>query len=133
MSGSGWIGVDFDGTLAHYEGWKGPEHVGAPIGPMVARVRAWLDAGQEVRIFTARIYPYVGVLQPDQPMPLRQGYRWQNAFLAACAIGDFCRQHLGRGLPITCVKDMDMIELWDDRAVHVRQNLGLPLGFSRVE
>ena len=21
---SGWIGVDLDGTLAHYDGWKGP-------------------------------------------------------------------------------------------------------------
>jgi hypothetical protein len=27
MSSNGWIGVDFDGTLAHYDRWEGPEHV----------------------------------------------------------------------------------------------------------
>lgn len=25
---SGWIGVDLDGTLAGYDGWVGPEHIG---------------------------------------------------------------------------------------------------------
>ncbi len=31
MSNSGWIGVDFDGTLATYDGWKGPSVLGEPI------------------------------------------------------------------------------------------------------
>ena len=26
----GWIGVDLDGTLAHYDKWRGVEHVGDP-------------------------------------------------------------------------------------------------------
>ena len=26
-----WIGVDLDGTLARYDGWKGIEHIGEPI------------------------------------------------------------------------------------------------------
>lgn len=26
---SGWIGVDFDGTLAHYDKWVSPTHTGA--------------------------------------------------------------------------------------------------------
>lgn len=34
----GWIGVDLDGTLAHYEGWKGVEHIGEPIPAMVERI-----------------------------------------------------------------------------------------------
>ena len=38
MSG-GWIGVDLDGTLAHYNGWKGIEHVGDPVPAMIDRVR----------------------------------------------------------------------------------------------
>lgn len=46
----GWIGVDLDGTLAHYDKWIGPEHIGEPIAPMVDRVRAWLGQGIEVRI-----------------------------------------------------------------------------------
>ncbi len=51
---SGWIGVDLDGTLAHYDGWAGPESIGEPIPLMMARVREWLALGREVRIFTAR-------------------------------------------------------------------------------
>ena len=43
MSFSGWIGVDLDGTLAHYDGWKGIEHVGPPIPAMLARVKYWLE------------------------------------------------------------------------------------------
>lgn len=38
-----WVGVDLDGTLAHYEGWKGTEHIGAPIWPMVERIKLWLN------------------------------------------------------------------------------------------
>lgn len=40
MSGGtfkGWIGVDLDGTLAEYDGWKGPDEIGAPVEPMVER------------------------------------------------------------------------------------------------
>ncbi len=40
-----WIGVDLDGTLAHYTGWKGPEHIGEPIEEMAERVREWLSKG----------------------------------------------------------------------------------------
>jgi hypothetical protein len=34
-----WVGVDLDGTLAEYHGFKGPEHIGKPIPKMVARVK----------------------------------------------------------------------------------------------
>ena len=51
---AGWIGVDLDGTLAHYGGWVEPERIGQPIAPMVARIKEWLGQGIEVRIFTAR-------------------------------------------------------------------------------
>ena len=50
----GWIGVDLDGTLAHYDGWYGPAHIGEPVPSMLQRVKSWLDEGVEVRIFTAR-------------------------------------------------------------------------------
>lgn len=50
----GWIGVDLDGTLAHYAGWVGPDHIGEPIPAMLARVQQWIAEGRTVKIFTAR-------------------------------------------------------------------------------
>lgn len=103
---SGWIGVDLDGTLAEYGGWKGQDHIGKPVPLMVARVRHWLEEGREVRIFTARIWN-----EPeDHP--------------ATNVIQHWCLEHLGQMLPVTCVKDYGMIELWDDRAIQVRINTG---------
>ena len=99
---NGWIGVDLDGTLAEYHGWKGPEHVGAPIPLMLDRVKAWLREGREVRIFTAR------AAIKDQIAPVE---RW----LEKHGIG---------GLTVTNEKDLGMIELWDDRAVQVIPNTG---------
>lgn len=105
----GWIGVDLDGTLAEYHGWKGETHIGPPILVMLARVKRWLEDGHEVRIFTAR----VGNVERDEDFAVRT------------AIGSWCMTHLGRELPITAVKDYAMIELWDDRVVQVIPNTGL--------
>jgi hypothetical protein len=146
---SGWIGVDFDGTLAEYGSWQGPGHTGKPIPAMVERVKRWKEEGREVRIFTARIYPFNGVLMPDQPMSpelaqaialedapvllgrdAQEDARRMEAFAAACAIAEWCRKHLGYVLPITNVKDYGMVELWDDRAVQVEMNTGRPIGHS---
>ena len=99
----GWIGVDLDGTLAQYDGWKGIEHIGEPVPLMVERVRGWLSEGKEVKIFTARVAGH-----PDAVVPI---YAW-------------CKKHLGRALPVTYMKDMNMLELWDDRAVQVIPNTG---------
>lgn len=102
---SGWIGVDLDGTLAEYGGWKGPDHIGAPIPRMVERVKAWLAEGKAVKIFTARVWG-------DD----RDG--------VAEIIQAWCKQHIGQELEVTCAKDYGMIELWDDRAVQVEPNTG---------
>ena len=104
----GWIGVDLDGTLAHYDG----DHskVGEPTA-MVQRVKAWLAAGEDVRIFTARVH--------DDPDGVQRKM-----------IEQWCAEHLGRVLPITCVKDHQMVELWDDRAVRVGRNTGNQLSPS---
>lgn len=105
----GWIGVDLDGTLAHYDGCKGVEHIGEPIPAMVLRVRTWLAAGQEVRIMTARVF---GELDPSVfPHNTRRIKAW-------------CFKHIGLELDVTCVKDYQMLELWDDRAVRVVMNTG---------
>lgn len=102
MSASGWIGVDFDGTLAEYHGYASGRRFGAPIAPMMERVRAWLDEGVEVRIVTAR------AADPDE----------------AKAVQDWCERHGLPRLAITDRKDFSMIELWDDRAVRVIFNTG---------
>lgn len=99
-----WIGVDLDGTLAMYGEWQGYLHIGEPIPEMVKRVQEWLDAGIEVRIFTARL----------------DG----GGAHAAQIIKLWCKQHIGQMLEVTNVKTAGMIELWDDRAVRVERNTG---------
>lgn len=105
-SGKGWVGVDLDGTLAYYDGWRGPGHIGDPIPRMLDRVRFWLEEGTDVRIFTARV---AVASQADE---------------ARMAITQWCYTHFGRALPVTCEKDPQMIELWDDRAIRVESNTG---------
>jgi hypothetical protein len=96
--GSGWIGVDLDGTLAHYDHYRGDEHVGPPVEEMTKRVRKWVDEGRDVRLFTAR-----------KPHP---------------AIRKWMKEHLGVVLKITNTKDSHMQVLYDDRAVQVKRNEG---------
>lgn len=119
----GWIGVDLDGTLATYDGWKGPDHIGEPIQKMLDRVVEWLKQGREVRIFTARVYPLPPSF-PDRPVPVPEGVREQEAYRSLCAIGEWCKTHIGGLIPVTCVKDYGMVEFWDDRAVQVVPNTG---------
>jgi hypothetical protein len=102
----GWIGVDLDGTLAHYDHWRGIEHVGEPVPAMADRVVRWLREGREVRIFTARCFG------PDGAQ-------------AAAIVQDWGRLHFGHEFVVTNVKDFAMLELWDDRAVQVEANTGL--------
>jgi hypothetical protein len=109
----GWVGVDLDGTLAAYDGWVGVDHIGAPIPRMVERVRGWLAVGQDVRIMTARVSHNGSAEQ------------MLSAQMAMVHIMDWCATHLGKPLPVTCVKDYAMVELWDDRAVQVIPNTGL--------
>jgi hypothetical protein len=106
---SGWIGVDLDGTLAHYEGWKGADHIGDPIPAMAARVRAWIAEGRTVKIFTAR------ATVPEQVAPV----------VAWLTRHGFCDAS-GAALEVTNVKDFGMHELWDDRCVRVVSNSGEP-------
>lgn len=105
---NGWIGVDLDGTLAHYEGWKGIDHIGEPIPAMVERVKQWLEEGQTVKIFTARI----------------SGASGDELTAIVEPIAKFCLANFGQMLDVTCFKDFGMIELWDDRCVQVEPNTG---------
>lgn len=128
----GWIGVDFDGTLAQYGTWVSPTHCGQPIVPMVERVRRWLAEGREVRIFTARVFPITTAMRPDDRVSIEDanGGRMLEAAAAVEAIRAWCREHLGQVLTVTCVKDYAMVELYDDRCVQVRPNTGELVGNS---
>src|SRR6266403_4230099 len=106
----GWIGVDLDGTLAVYDGWKHETHIGEPIGAMAFRVKKWLADGVDVRIFTARVGP--------------AGRAGLTADEVRSCIQDWTEKHFGVRLPVTNMKDFGMVELWDDRAVQVEPNTG---------
>ena len=101
----GWIAVDLDGTLARYDGFKGLDHIGDPIPLMVNRVRRWLERGKEVRIMTARASD-------------------DSIAASRAPVERWLKEHIGRVLPITCVKDRHMDEIWDDRAIQIIKNTG---------
>lgn len=116
----GWIGVDLDGTLAHYDHWRGIEHIGEPIQPMVERVKRWLVEGRDVRIFTARVDGgEVAISMGD-----KNGEAHRDVGAVEMHIHSWCLKHLGAVLPVTCKKDYGMVELWDDRCVQVIPNTG---------
>jgi hypothetical protein len=111
----GWIGVDLDGTLAKYETGKFIHNqIGDPIPDAVRLVKAVIDLGYEVKIFTARMASNneandVGIL-----------------------IGDWTEKHLGVRLEATNSKDWNCVEIWDDRARQMIYNSGVLVGTSDV-
>lgn len=100
--GNRWIGVDLDGTLAQWDGWKGHDYIGAPIPAMLDRVKRWIKMDIEVRIFTAR------ASVPEHIEPVE---KWLKDNGLA-------------GLRVTNEKDYRMLQLWDDRCVQVIPNTG---------
>ncbi len=115
MKDQGWIGVDFDKTLAQYQSGGFSAPLGAPIYHMLRRVKEWLTEGREVRIFTARV-SHNGTAR-----------RMMEASREHRRIEEWCTKHLGCIIPVTCAKDARMDELWDDRAVQVLPNDGRAL------
>lgn len=104
----GWIGIDLDRTLAHYDKWRGPTHIGEPIPEMVQFVKKLIDEGHEVRIFTARMSEYE-VYVRDQ---------------IEKTIADWTEKHIGHRLFATCVKDYGCKAIFDDIAFHTVPNTG---------
>ena len=98
-----WIGVDLDGTLAEYHGWKGVHHIGKTIASMIERVQRWIGEGKKVKIFTARASEGLAAIE------------FIHAWLE--------KQGLPK-LEVTNVKDFGMTELWDDRCISIGTNTG---------
>lgn len=105
----GWVGVDLDGCLADYTGFKGLDVIGEPLAPMVERVKKLLENGVEVRILTAR----VDLLHSPEELAISKA-----------AIERWCLTYIGTILPVTCCKDRYMTVLYDDRAVRIVANKG---------
>jgi len=99
-------GVDLDGTLAEYHGWKGIGHVGKAIPKMLNKVKGWMDEGIRIVIFTARA---------DDPDSIEAIVEW----LEDNGIG---------GLEITNIKSSDISRFYDDKAIQVKRNEGDLLG-----
>lgn len=135
MSIGPWIGCDLDGTLALCT--DDIDTIGAPIEPMCNRVRRLIREGFTVKIVTARVSGLfirpesVGPSYPGSPIviaSLRRDSAWAEQYEFARAqerlVQGWCALHLGTRLEVTALKDFGMIELWDDRAVHVEPGTG---------
>lgn len=106
--------VDFDATLATYDGWKGPNTpLGDPIPLMVRKVKAALKEGHKIAIFSARTYPgsdYERALEATQ---------------ATLEIAQWCQNVFGEIFPITFCKLPCASKFIDDRAEQVLENTGI--------
>jgi len=92
-----------DGTLAHYDGvWRGVEHIGEPIQPMIDFVKDLISQNEKIKIFTARA---------KNPKTIPYIHNWLEE----------------QGLPkfdVTNEKDFGMVMLYDDRCTKVATNSG---------
>lgn len=136
-AGTGWYGFDLDGTLAKYDGWKGIDHIGEPIAPIVRLVQAMHKGGLEVKILTARVAPRPS--PETKPNPYKEGnwcivepdvQKWalKAKWSAKEFIQEWCYRNLGFVPKITHQKDHLMLNLFDDRVTQVEPNTGRIIG-----
>lgn len=119
----GHVLLDLDRSWAVYNSGDyhrfGPKVIGAPIPAMTAKVQALLEAGKEVRIFTARV---------NDVIFFNQAGLNSTEYLLDCeiriAISTWCLEQIGRYLMITNSKTHEADELWDDRARQLIPNTG---------
>jgi hypothetical protein len=136
----GWYGFDLDGTLAFYDEWKGIDHIGEPIAPMVDLIRKMHQTGKFVKILTARVSPraeaetrpnpYYGHETPDYVsygMSYAKALYGSEYWNAKQFIQDWCIKHLGFMPEVTHEKDYAMLALYDDRVKQVIPNKGILL------
>ncbi len=133
VTGKGWYGFDLDGTLAKYDGWKGIDHIGEPVRPMVDLIKRMHDEGKVVKIMTARVAPKEN--PETKPNPYRTGnwcvqepdvqtWALKGEWTPLEFIQEWCYRFLGFVPEIVYQKDHLMIELYDDRVKQVVPNEG---------
>jgi hypothetical protein len=108
------IYVDFDGTMAYYDKWEGPEVVGEPIPCMIEKIKKALKDDHEVTVYSARLTasPEYGIYDPK---------------IAKNTIDIFCLENFGQKLPVTNIKG-PADEFWDDKCKRIILNTGLTMG-----
>ena len=130
VEGKGWYGFDLDGTLAKYDGWKGINHIGEPVKPMVELMKRMHDEGKVVKIVTARVAP-----RKLEDGTVGEQFIWVTCgsssdpdakYTATRYIQDWCEEvaQLGFVPEIVYQKDHLMLELYDDRVKQVVPNEG---------
>lgn len=126
VAGQGWYGFDLDGTLAKYDGWKGIDHIGEPVKPMVDLMKRMHDEGKVVKIVTARVAPRQnedGVFG-EQGIIIKNKQGVDQHYVASYFIRKWCEANLGFLPEIVYQKDHLMLELYDDRVKQVVPNKG---------
>lgn len=104
------IACDLDRTLAYYDGWRGPLHIGHPIPAMIRCIQEHLKKGEHVTIFSARI-------KDDEKTGV-------TAEQIVKAIGDWTEANVGVRLPATNIKLHTFDRFYDDIAIQVVPNTG---------
>lgn len=107
-----WIGVDLDGTLAHYDGWEGPNIIGKVLPEMKEKVLAAM-AGQFDGLYGRPVVVKIFTSRASHPEP--EYVASVEAWLEANGMS---------GLEVTCKKDIYCVEIWDDRCRQVETNTG---------
>ena len=116
LVGLKWKAVDFDGTLLTNDGPnpKDPHEIrGEPIEKMVATVKEWIAKGHSVCLFTARVGPT---------------HDGRDYAVVRNKLKEWCLEHLGAVIPITCIKSRNIRAIYDDRAFRVTRNKGIIQG-----
>lgn len=120
---------DLDGTIAHYDGFKGPSVIGDPLGKGDAtsayeKLRAALQAGKDARIFTARVFP-LGIDRSLTGLSDKEYQeRLKQARVAQQAIDRWAEREFGKTVPTQCWKDQGSTDIFDDRAHAVDSRTG---------
>jgi hypothetical protein len=117
IGGKRHIACGLDRTLAYYDGWRGPLHIGHPIPAMVRCLQEHLKKGEHVTIFSSRI-------KDDE----KTGIKAEQVIKA---IGDWTEANVGARLDATNVKLHTFDRIYDNIAVQVVPNTGKRVQFKK--
>lgn len=112
MSQKAWWGFDIDKTAFVDEGGTRGGVIGAPIMPIIRRIKYYLRVGRKVNIVSARVHP-------SEPDKAEQERTIQQALC------DVLGTERANQIGIRSDKDRHMIALFDDRAEQVIPNKGI--------
>jgi hypothetical protein len=106
--------VDFDGTLAYFDKWRGWDSLGQPVEKMVNRVKNWINQGDKVIIYTARFTPSDIFCPADKTEECKD------------LIRQWCVKNIGVELEVTNLKGAGDC-YYDDRAVSILSDTGMTM------